>query len=70
MRDWTNKKQILLTTAPHVTKFHPGKSAKYPKLEDDLFAWVREKRANGYAVSQKLITNKTVSLSRNKRIYS
>jgi transposase-like protein len=38
LRDWTKKKGTLLTTAPHVAKLHPGKSAKYPKLEDDLFA--------------------------------
>src|SRR6266542_1047991 len=60
------KKEALLVTAPHVAKLHLGKPAKYPKLEDDLFVWISEKRASGYAVSQKLITNKAISLSRNK----
>jgi len=49
-----------------VAKLHPGKPAKYPKLEDDLFVWISEKRASRHAVSQKLITNKAISLSRNK----
>src|SRR6266542_3292707 len=60
------KKEALLVTAPHVVKLHLGKPAKYPKLEDDLFVWISEKRASGHAVSQKLITNKAISLSKNK----
>src|SRR6266496_2452486 len=60
------KKEALLVAASHVAKLHPGKLAKYPKLEDDLFVWIGEKRASGHAVSQKLITNKAISLSRNK----
>ena len=51
LRDWKNKKQNLLATSPHVIKFHPGKPAKYPKLEDDLFAWISEKKANENAVT-------------------
>jgi hypothetical protein len=38
-----------LTTAPHVAKLHPGKPARYLKLEDDLFAWISEKRANHWS---------------------
>ena len=49
-----------------MAKLHPGKPAKYPKLEDDLFVWISEKKASGHAVSRKLITNKAISLSRNK----
>ncbi|GES86898.1 pogo transposable element with KRAB domain [Rhizophagus clarus] len=64
LRDWSNKKGTLLTTAPHVAKLHLGKPAKYPKLEDDLFAWISEKRANGNAITQKIITNKAISLSK------
>jgi hypothetical protein len=45
LRDWKNKKEFLLTTAPHVAKLPPGKSPKYPKLEDDLFAWICEKKS-------------------------
>ncbi|GES73570.1 pogo transposable element with KRAB domain isoform X2 [Rhizophagus clarus] len=40
LRDWSNKKGTLLMTASHVTKLHLSKTAKYPKLEDDLFAWI------------------------------
>jgi hypothetical protein len=64
LRDWKNKKQNLLATSPHVIKLHPGKPAKYPKLEDDLFAWISEKRANGNAVTRKFITSKAISLSK------
>jgi hypothetical protein len=64
LRDWSNKKGTLLMTAPHVAKLHPGKPAKYPKLEDDLFAWISEKRANGNAITRKIITNKAISLSK------
>ncbi|GBC04796.1 hypothetical protein RclHR1_05880009 [Rhizophagus clarus] len=60
LRDWSNKKGTLLTTASHVAKLHSGKPAKYPKLEDDLFAWISEKRANGNAITQKIITNKAI----------
>ena len=49
-----------------MAKLHSGKPAKYPKLEDDLFVWISEKRASRHAVSQKLIINKAISLSRNK----
>ncbi len=38
IRDWIKKKEKLLVTAPHVAKLHPGKSAKYPNLEDSLYA--------------------------------
>ncbi|CAB4396924.1 unnamed protein product [Rhizophagus irregularis] len=41
-----------------------GKPTRYLKLEDDLFAWISEKSANGNAVTQKLITNKAISLSK------
>ena len=51
VRDWVKKKEALLVAAPHVAKLHPGKPAKYPKLEDDLFVWIGEKRASGHAVS-------------------
>ncbi|GBC35089.1 pogo transposable element with KRAB domain [Rhizophagus irregularis DAOM 181602=DAOM 197198] len=64
LRDWKNKKGTLLTTAPHMAKLHQGKPTRYPKLEDDLFAWISEKRANGNAVIQKLIINKAISLSK------
>jgi transposase-like protein len=64
LRDWKNKKETLLATAPHVAKLHSGKPPKYPKLEDDLFAWISEKRANGNTVTRKLITNKAISLSK------
>ena len=37
VRDWVKKKEALLVAAPHVAKLHPGKPAKYPKLEDNLF---------------------------------
>src|SRR6266542_533001 len=40
VRDWVKKKEALLVAAPHVAKLHPGKPAKYPKLEDDLFEWL------------------------------
>ena len=66
VRDWTKKKEVLLAAAPHVAKLHPDKPAKYPNLENDLFAWISEKRANGIAITRKLITNKAISLSRNK----
>ena len=64
LRDWKNKKQNLLVTFPHVIKLYLGKPAKYPKLEDDLFAWISEKRANGNAVTRKFITSKAISLSK------
>src|SRR6266542_3072444 len=66
VHEWVKKKEALLVAAPHVAKLHLGKPAKYPKLEDDLFVWIGEKRASEHAVSQKLITNKAISLSRNK----
>src|SRR6266542_2533583 len=66
VRDWVKKKEALLVAAPHVAKLHPEKPAKYPKLENDLFVWIGEKRASGHAVSKKLITNKAIYLSRNK----
>ncbi|PKC00689.1 hypothetical protein RhiirA5_382273 [Rhizophagus irregularis] len=47
-----------------MAKLHQGKPTRYPKLEDDLFAWISEKRANGNAITQKLITNKAISLSK------
>ena len=50
--------EALLVAAPHIAKLHLGKPAKYPKLKDDLFVWISEKRASEHAVSQKLITNK------------
>jgi transposase-like protein len=42
--DWKKKKETLLATAPHVTKLHPDKPAKYPILEGNLFAWISEKK--------------------------
>ncbi|GES98726.1 pogo transposable element with KRAB domain isoform X2 [Rhizophagus clarus] len=42
LRDWSNKKGTLLTTAPHIS----------------------EKRANGNAITRKIITNKTILLSK------
>ncbi|GES86756.1 pogo transposable element with KRAB domain [Rhizophagus clarus] len=42
LRDWSNKKGTLLTTAPHIS----------------------EKRANGNAITRKIITNKAISLSK------
>ncbi|UZO16390.1 uncharacterized protein OCT59_007779 [Rhizophagus irregularis] len=59
-----NNRRTLLTTAPYVAKLHQGKPARYPKLENDLFAWISEKRANRNAITQKLITNKAISLSK------
>jgi Brinker-like DNA-binding protein len=50
VRDWKKKKETLLATALHVIKLHPGKPAKYPILEGELFAWISEKKANGNAV--------------------
>ena len=41
----------MLETASHVAKIHPGKLLKYPDLEDNLFSWITEKRANGNAVT-------------------
>ena len=38
--DWVKKKEIMLETAPHVEKIHPGKLPKYPNLEDSLFSWI------------------------------
>ena len=40
---------------PHVIKLHPGKPAKYPNLEADLFAWICERRDNQNAITQKII---------------
>ena len=37
VRDWSKNKAKLLATASHVIKIHPGKSVKYPSLENDLF---------------------------------
>ena len=51
-------------TVPHVAKLHPGKPAKYPKLEDDLYIWICEKRSKGNAITRKLITSKAISLSK------
>jgi len=51
--NWNNNKTKLLATAPHVIKLHPGKSVKYPSLENDLFEWVCEKRKNQNAVTRK-----------------
>ena len=64
LHDWKNKKGILLLTAPHIAKLYPGKPAKYPKLEDELYAWISEKRTNGNAITRKLITNKAIFLSK------
>jgi hypothetical protein len=50
----------------YVTKLHSGKPPNYPNLEDDLFTWVCEKRANGIAITRKLITRKAISLSKNR----
>ena len=66
VRDWNYNKAKLLATAPYVTKLHPGKPAKYPNLEVNLFAWVSERRANQNAVTRKMITNKAITLSRNE----
>ena len=51
VQDWTKKKELLLKTALYVTKLHPGKPPNYPNLEDNLFTWVCEKRANGIAIT-------------------
>ena len=64
--DWIKKKEKLLVTAPHVAKLHPEKSAKYPNLEDSLYAQICEKRDSENAVTQKLITKKAISLSKNQ----
>lgn len=66
VRDWNNNKAKLLAFAPHVLKLHPGKSAKYPDLEDDLFTWVCERRTNQNPVTRKMITKKAITLSRNQ----
>ena len=66
IRDWYNNKDTLLQTAPHVAKIHLGKPAKYINLEDDLFEWVSERRANQNVVSRKMITKKAIDLSKNK----
>ena len=66
VHDWNNNKAKLVATAPHVIKLHPGKSVKYPSLENDLFGWVCEKRTNQIAVTQKMITNKAITLSRDQ----
>lgn len=70
VREWTKKKQKMLDTAPHIMKIHPGKTAKYSDLEDNLFSWFNEKRESGNAVTRKLITRKAISLSRNKEFMS
>ena len=66
MRNWNNNKGKLLATASHVAKLHPGKSAKYPSLENDLFTWVSERRTNQNSVSQKLIIKKAITLSKDQ----
>ena len=66
VRDWNNNKGKLLATAPHVAKLHPGKSAKYPSLENDLFTWVSERRTNQNSVSRKLIIKKAITLSKDR----
>jgi len=67
VRDWAKKKEKMLKSAPHIAKIHPGKSPKYPNLEEELFSWITEKRDNGNAVNRKLITRKAISLSKNRR---
>ena len=64
--DWIKKKEKLLVTAPHVAKLHPEKSAKYPNLEDSLYAWICKKKDSENAVTRKLITKKAISLSKNQ----
>ena len=66
IRDWIKKKEKLLVTASHIAKLHPEKSAKYPNLENSLYAWICEKRDSGNAVTRKLITKKAISLSKNQ----
>src|ERR1043165_8523151 len=66
VRDWSKNKAKLLANAPHVIKIHPGKSVKYPSLENDLFEWICETRKNQNAVTRKMITNKAITLSRNQ----
>ncbi|UZO04490.1 uncharacterized protein OCT59_024874 [Rhizophagus irregularis] len=66
VRDWNNNKAKLLAFAPHVLKLHPGKSAKYSDIEDDLFTWVCKRRTNQNPVTRKMITKKAITLSRNQ----
>ena len=66
VRDWSKNKEKLLATASHVIKLHPGRPVKYPSLENDLFAWIDERRNNQNAVTRKMITNKAITLSRNQ----
>src|SRR6266498_3284419 len=67
IRDWIKKKEKLLVTAPHVAKLYPEKFAKYSNLKDNLYAWICEKRDSENAVTQKLITKKAISLSKNQK---
>jgi len=64
VRDWIKKKEKMLEMVSYVAKIHPGKLPKYPNLENNLFLWITEKRANGNAVTRKLITRKAVALSK------
>ena len=51
VRDWSKNKAKLLAIVSHVIKIHPGKSVKYPSLENDLFEWICETRRNQNAVT-------------------
>ena len=64
--DWIKKKEKMLEMASHITKIHSGKLPKYPNLEDNLFLWITEKRANENTVTQKLIICKAIALSKDQ----
>jgi hypothetical protein len=64
VRDWNNNKAKLVAAAPYATKLHPGKSAKFPSLEEDLYTWINERRNNQNAVTRKMIVKKAISLSK------
>ncbi len=64
MREWSNNKAKLLATASHVIKLYSGKPVKYSSLEDDLYAWIYERRNNQNAITRKIITSKAISLSK------
>uniref|UniRef100_U9UYM1 HTH CENPB-type domain-containing protein n=1 Tax=Rhizophagus irregularis (strain DAOM 181602 / DAOM 197198 / MUCL 43194) TaxID=747089 RepID=U9UYM1_RHIID len=56
-RQWNVREKLML---------HPGKSAKYSDIEDDLFTWVCKRRTNQNPVTRKMITKKAITLSRNQ----
>lgn len=63
IRDWRKKKDTLLSSNSEKRAFR-GKSAKYPGIEEQLSAYIRDRRQLGFALSTEMCQMKALQIAR------